>query len=219
MIAMRARAVPFFFLVLVASAPARAEAPAQGYPPCVKTVTTNDSELAHQKYIAGRQDYEEGNYDSAVRRFRDAYNLDCTKHELLVILAAAHERKGDKREAVSALETYVERASSAPDVATYKAKIENLKKQIAETASPPPSPPSGSPREHTVFPWIVAAAGGVALGAGIVLLATAPALPSGCDAETRTCLPRTGEAPVDLEQRKRDAGKSADQPTWGTVVT
>jgi hypothetical protein len=204
------------------------------YAACTKTVTTAESDLAHQKYIAGKQDYDEGNYDSAIRRFRDAYSLDCTKHELLIIISAAYERKGDKKEALNALETYVARAPTAPDVGTYQAKIDNLKKQIA-TAPPPPAsttppsgtstPPSGEVQEHTVYPWLVTGAGVAALGVGIVLVATAPDLPPKCDEETSTCeslgKDATGkevERPDEFVKRQQRAGTAVDQPKWGTVV-
>ncbi len=209
-------------LAMATSVPAFAQ-PAvktQGYPSCTKTVTPGDSELAHQKYIAGKQDYDEGNYDSAVRRFRDAYTLDCTKHELLIIISAAYERKGDKNEALNALETYVERSPSAPDVGTYQAKIENLKKQIAATPPPAAPPPSSSEAQgHTVYPWLLVGAGVVALGVGIAVIATAPGLPPECDADTKTCRPRPNESNAEYTDRQSEAGKSVDQPKWGAVVT
>lgn len=206
---------------------ASAHADAAPYPSCARSVDAAESELAHQKYIAGRQDYEEANYDSAVRRFRDAYALDCAKHELLVIIAAAYERKGDESAAIAALEAFIARVPSDPAVGTYEAKIANLRKQLAtkrpapdepvlpapETASPPPE------RQHTVVPWVVAAAGGVALGVGIVLIATAPDLPRACDDASRSCSVLAGESPADFAQRKGDAGKAASQPVWGAIVT
>ncbi|MBX3204620.1 MAG: hypothetical protein KF764_06095 [Labilithrix sp.] len=205
----------------VITVPARAEtSPDQEYPPCAAAVSANDSELAHQKYIAGKLDYDEANYESAVRRFRDAYALDCTKHELLIIISAAYERKGAKAEAVTALEAYVARVPSAPDIGTYRAKIENLKKQIA-AAAPPPAPPAPPPAEvqgHTVYPWIVVGAGVVALGVGIAVVATAPDLPPGCDEKTKACATLPGDSPGDPARRQSDAGKAVDQPRWGTVV-
>lgn len=228
---MRRKHIIGFGLLLAAatSVPAFAQPAGQSYPSCTKTVSTGESELAHQKYIAGKQDYDEGNYDSALRRFRDAYTLDCTKHELLIIISAAYERKGDKKEAVNALETYVARSPGAPDVPTYQAKIDNLKKQIAAapppTATAAPAPTTTAPtaggevQEHTVFPWIVVGAGVAALGVGIALIATAPELPGGCDANTKTCQKRTEESSADFENRQAEAGRSVDQPKWGTIVT
>lgn len=200
----------------------------QPYPQCTKTVSTSESDLAHQKYIAGKQDYDEGNYDSAIRRFRDAYNLDCTKHELLIIISAAYEKRGDlagKKEALNALETYVARAPSAPDVGTYQAKIENLKKQIAAAPAPTPTPtatstppPSGEVQEHTVGPWIVVGVGAAAVITGIVIIATTPELPAQCDADKKTCTPLPGESPDQFKSRQEQAGNSKDQPVVGGII-
>lgn len=207
------------------STPAFAES-RQPYAVCDRDVSDRESEIAHQKYIAGKQDYDEGNFESAVRRFRDAYALDCTKHDLLILIASAYERKGDKDGAVFALETYVERAPTAPDVDSYRSKIEDLKQQIAaeppttEPAEPEPAAPEplAEPRGHTVYPWVMVATGVVALGVGIAVIVTAPALPPLCNADTRTCDRLEGEQPIAFERRQIDAGKSVDQPLWGTVV-
>ncbi len=227
---MRRKHIIGFGLLLAAgtSVPAFAQPAGQGYPSCTKTVSAGESELAHQKYIAGKQDYDEGNYDSALRRFRDAYALDCTKHELLIIISAAYERKGDKKEAVTALETYVARSPGAPDVGTYQAKIDNLKKQIA-AAPPPTAPPSEAPttapppknevQEHTVFPWIMTGAGVAAVAVGVVLLATAPKLPGGCDEDTKKCTKRGDETDAEFADRQSEAGRSVGQPLAGTIVT
>jgi tetratricopeptide (TPR) repeat protein len=159
----------------LATVPALAESPAstqtQGYPTCSKTVSPGESEQAHQKYIAAKQDYDEGNYDSAIRRFRDAYALDCTKHELLIIISASYERQGNRKDAVAALEAYVARSPSAPDLATYQAKIENLNKQIALAPAPPAAPPAQVETQgHSALPWVVVGVGGAAAVVGLVLL-------------------------------------------------
>jgi len=234
-----------FLLVAATSCPAFAQ-PSQAYPECNKTVSSSESELAHQKYIAGKQDYDEGNYDSAIRRFRDAYALDCTKHELLVIISAAYERKGDKKEAIAALETYVERAPSAPDIATYQAKIENLKKQLAAAETPPPTqteqpsspppppPPIAETRGHTAWPWVMVGVGGAAVVAGVIVALTAPDLPEGCNREDETCGfldPKIVENPMTPDQRKPTdderanlatrreiAGKAVSQPKIGIGI-
>lgn len=219
--------VAFAFLV-GASTPAVALAQssqgAAGGGACTKAVSAQESDLAHQKYIAGKQDYDEGNYESAIRRFRDAYNLDCTKHELLIILSAAYERKGDKTEAVVALETYVARAPTAPDVSTYQAKIENLKKQIAAVPPPAPAPPpplAPTPREaseHSPWPWVVTGAGVVAIGIGIAIVATAPSLPERCNRDTEKCARAESESDTEFRDRQDTAGRAVRQPTWGIVT-
>jgi tetratricopeptide (TPR) repeat protein len=227
-------------LAAATSVPAFAQPAMQGYPACTKQVSAAESDLAHQKYIAGKQDYDEGNYDSALRRFRDAYNLDCTKHELLIIISAAYERKGDKKEAIAALETYVARAPSAPDVGTYQAKIENLKKQVAaaQTATAPATttaptttapanggapPPTGEVREHTAWPWVVTGVGGAVALIGIVLIATTSSLPAGCNEATQQCDYLPGENRVTdagkLKDRQEEAGRIFAQPKIGLGLT
>jgi len=217
-------------LFLAVAAPA-STAFAQRYPACTKAVSANESELAHQKYIAGKQDYDEGNYESALRRFRDAYALDCTKHELLIIISAGYERKGDRNEAIVALETYIARAPSAPDVVTYEAKIENLKRQSeAHDAKPPPAAPAkvvpaSAPtpppaprvevRGHSPWPWVVVGIGGATAVAGIVLIATTSSLPPNCDEKTNSCSPIAGEPEGALQQRQNEAGKIGVQPKIG----
>ncbi len=218
---MRTRVIGLGLLLAAATTvPAFAQPASPGYPACTRTVSAADSELAHQKYIAGKQDYDEANYESAVRRFGDAYALDCTKHELLVIISAAYERKGDKAEAVRALEAYIERAPTAPDIGTYQAKVDNLKKQLA--ASPPPAAPEPAPpgprEERSVVPWILVGAGALAVGVGVAVIATAPSLPSDCDKDTETCSRRQGESDADYEDRQATAGRAVSQPLWGTVA-
>lgn len=199
------------------------QAATSSYPACTKAISTNESELAHQKYIAGKQDYDEGNYESAVRRFRDAYNLDCQKHELLIIISAAYERKGDKKEAIAALETYVERAPNAPDAGTYKTKIDNLKKQVA--ATPPPSAtPSPPPemQEHTIPPWIVVGVGGAAIVTGVLFFVLAPALPANCHEDTSKCDPVPNPTPEDNQRllaQQDDAGRAVSMPRIGLGFT
>jgi hypothetical protein len=212
------------FLAISGSTPAFAQATppkeTQSYPSCNHLVSNADSELAHQKYIAGKTDFDEANYDSAIRRFRDAYNLDCTKHELLIIISAAYERKVDRREAAAALEAYVARAASAPDVSTYQARIENLKKQIAaeKPAEKPASEPAASAESqggHTPYPWILVGAGAAAMVVGLVLLATTPDVPPNCEPATRSCAQTPGETTTQYESRQDQAGAAIDQPIIG----
>ena len=164
---------------------ARAQAAGAAYPlPCsAATVPQSESERAHTIYQAGKVQYDDKNYDAAIVQFRDAYKRDCSKHDLLIIISRAYELKGDKVEALKALEQYVDRVPTSPDIMTHRNGIDSLKKQIA--AQPPPPPPSAGAvpsappqemREHTIPPWIVVGVGGIAVIAGIVVIATAPSV-------------------------------------------
>jgi hypothetical protein len=101
-------------------------------------------------FLSGKQFLEESNYDKAISYFKDAYSIDCSVHAMLPIIATANERKGDKSEAVRALEEYLRRAPGAPDHDVIERRIKNLKDQIgrdqaAAAASPPAPAPSAPP--------------------------------------------------------------------------
>jgi hypothetical protein len=122
-------------------------APLSQYPTCSGKPTDADTNAAHGAYIAGKGSFDEADYGRAIDYFKDAYRRDCTKPELLVIIARAYELKGDKREAVNALETYVARVPNASDADVQKRHIANLKKEISEAPSAsvaPLAPPSAS---------------------------------------------------------------------------
>ncbi|WP_146648071.1 tetratricopeptide repeat protein [Labilithrix luteola] len=199
----------------VASAPAHAQsgtAASSSYPSCTgRTISQSESDAAHTIYLAGRVQYDDSNWDAAIAQFREAYRRDCTKHELLVIISRAYESKGDKQEAINALQTYLERVpANSPDAPALRTRLENIKRQLAEenkkkeqaaaaaaASTPPPAtttttttttpPPATERREHTVLPWIVVGVGGAAVVAGAVLLLAAPKMPPSCDESTGNC--------------------------------
>jgi hypothetical protein len=202
------------------------------FPACTKKASDADQELAKQKFIAARQDSEEGNYDTAIKRFKVAYDLDCSKPELLLIISSAFEKKGDKQAALAALEVYTQRApKDSPDMPTTLTKIDNLKKQIA-AAPPPTASSSATPKEevqeHSVLPWVVVGLGGAAIITGIVLHLTAP-YPDGCNPDEGTtgkCVrtasdppaPPAGEKDTLIEQRGADAGNAHGRRVAGTIT-
>ena len=169
-----------------------AQTMANDFPVCTKKATEVEQEQARQKFIAARQDSDEGQYDTAIKRFKIAYDLDCSKPELLLMIATAFEKKGDltsKQAAVAALEVYTQRApKDAPDMATTLTKIDNMKKALSTT--PPPSASNGNgaskpeePHEHSVVPWIVVGVGGAALVTGLVL--SFIPYPDGCSTDNQ----------------------------------
>ena len=187
------------------------------------TVTQSESERAHTIYQAGKVQYDDKNYDAAIVQFRDAYKRDCSKHDLLIIISRAYELKGDKVEALRALETFVERVPGSPDIMTHRNGIDSLKKQIAAQPPPPPAagPATSAPtemREHTIPPWVVVGLGGLGVIAGVVVIAITPSLPANCYASTKKCMSTTDAERANLSQRQDDAGKSQNQPTVGGVI-
>jgi hypothetical protein len=121
-------------------------------PPCEESkVSRSDRDRAHTVFLSGKQFLEESNYDKAISYFEDAYAIDCSVHGILPIIATAYERKGDRRQAVRALEEYLKRAPTAPDHDVVERRIKNLKDQIAQeppsqavAAGPSPTQPPGS---------------------------------------------------------------------------
>src|ERR1019366_2622549 len=107
--------------------PALAQQPAATYPaPCdASKVSKGDVDRAHTVFLSGKQYLDESNYDKAIGYFDDAYSIDCSVHAILPIIATAYERKGDKAEAVRALEEYLRRVPSSPDRERIERRIKN----------------------------------------------------------------------------------------------
>ena len=119
-------------------------------PPCdASRVTKADVDRAHAVYLSGRQYLEESNYDKAISYFNDAYTIDCSRHAILPIIATAYERKGDKAEAVHALEEYLKRDANGPEHETIERRIRNLREQLAQEAPAAASAVSASPAAST----------------------------------------------------------------------
>jgi hypothetical protein len=140
-------------IVAAVAAPALAQQPSSAYPPAcdASKVTKAEVDRAHTVFLSGKQFLEESNYDKAISYFKDAYSIDCSIHAILPIIATAYERKGDKAEAVRALEEYQRRAPSAPDHEVIDRRIHNLKDQLSHEQPPPAAssapvtpPPSAS---------------------------------------------------------------------------
>ncbi|KYF57484.1 hypothetical protein BE08_30310 [Sorangium cellulosum] len=166
--------------------------PAIEYPECYRTATPADLEGAKGAHKAATQFYERADYDRAIQYWKDAYQLDCTAHPVLINIANAYEKKGDRAEAITALETYLARTPDASDAQTIRDKIQNLRNSIrpaptptaSESASapvpPPPVPTVSAVPSHTVevpppqpphgyTPWIATGAGVVTLLVGGIL--------------------------------------------------
>ncbi len=136
------------------AAPVLAQQQSDYPPPCDSSKVTNaDVDRAHTVFLSGKQYLEESNYDKAIGYFKDAYSIDCSRHAMLPVIATAYERKGDKGEAVRALEEYVKRAPNAPDHEVIERRIRNLKDQLArDQPSAAPAPPPPAPTATTTAP-------------------------------------------------------------------
>jgi hypothetical protein len=109
------------------------------YPTCSTTPTDADRKAAQGAFTAGQGSFNEADYPTAIMYWRDAYRRDCTAHKLLLNLARAYELKGERAEAVGALETYLARKTDDPDAEQIQRRIQNLKAQLAP-AAPTPAP-------------------------------------------------------------------------------
>src|SRR5882757_5003448 len=98
-----------------APATAAAADPKTPYPVCTTPPTDSDRKAAQGAFAAGQGSFNEADYTTAIVYWRDAYRRDCTAHLLLLNLARAYELKGERAEAVNALETYLQRKPDAPD--------------------------------------------------------------------------------------------------------
>ena len=136
--------------------PANGSAPAASnlsvYPQCQTVPTKGESEKAHQAYLLGKSSFDEGDYSTAINYFKDAYRRDCTKHELLNIIARAYELKGDLPEAINALDVYIHRLGpNDPQVDGLQKRMGVLREKLAQQPQPPASgtstgttPPNGT---------------------------------------------------------------------------
>jgi tetratricopeptide (TPR) repeat protein len=98
-----------------------------------------DNDLAASAYRTGRDFFEKRVYDKALERFLEAYESDCTKHDLLIIISRSYESMGNYRDAIRALRTLFERKGrDVEDRVTLEKRIESLeadlKKQQADRA-------------------------------------------------------------------------------------
>ncbi|HEY3593607.1 MAG TPA: hypothetical protein VGL13_07025 [Polyangiaceae bacterium] len=172
----------------MAAANAKAADGKLSFPPCTTTPTDADRKAAQGAFQAGQGSFNEGDYPTAITYWRDAYRRDCTAHLLLVNLARAYELKGDRQEAVTALETFLERKPDAADADQIHRRVDNLKSQIAAAAaatpaaSPDPSPapapvaPAPAPetpsetRSRSPVPLFVAGGGGLVAVIGLAVV-------------------------------------------------
>ena len=153
------------------------------YPECTKKPTPADVEGAKGAHKAASQFYERAEYDKAIRYWNDAYSFDCTANDLLVNIANAYEKLGDRPATVATLEAYLKR--TGPNE-TIELKVKNLRAimtpaptaTVAPTVAPtvtaptavPTTPPPSPPRPYGNTPWFLVGGGGVVALIGVILL-------------------------------------------------
>ena len=112
--------------------------PVSLYPECTRKPTSADLDGAKGAHKAASQFYDRGDYEKAIRYWTDAYSFDCTAHGVLINIANAYEKQGDKASAVGALETFLKRAGTDT---TIEEKVRNLR----QSAAPPVPTASATP--------------------------------------------------------------------------
>lgn len=180
------RFAAFLAPVVLLTSPAFAD-DAAAFPPCTTKASAADIEGAKGAHRAATQFFERGEYDRAITYWNDAFKFDCSKAVLLLNLASAYEKKGQREPAVSALKTYLERSPNAPDAAVIQERVKNLEAAIeaekvvtpppveeppppVEEPEPPPSSEVTMKRPYGVTPLVVAGVGGAFAIAGGVLI-------------------------------------------------
>ena len=168
--------------VIVTTAVAVGQSPANvTYPECTKKPTHQETEGAKGAHKAASQFYERAEYDKAISYWQDAYKFDCTANDLLLNIANAYEKLGDRAATIATLETYVRRTGPNPNL---ELKVKNLKALMAPppptatatasaTATPsstPSAPPPGGVRPYGFTPWILVGGGGALALVGAILL-------------------------------------------------
>lgn len=120
---------------------AMAQAPgaAQPYPVCAQAPSAAQVAEAKVAHKAATLAYARGDYDGAIRQWTAAYRADCTAHGILVNLASAYLKKGDKQAAFAAFLAYVQRTGANPAIA---AQIQGMRMALPAGASAGGSAPA-----------------------------------------------------------------------------
>jgi len=124
------------------------------YPECTAEPTESDIAAAKGAFQAGQVSFNEADYDRTITYWEDAYRRDCTAHEQLLNLARAYELKGDKPQAVEALQTFLARKPESSERDQIERRINVLNEQIAKEArvAAPPPDAAKSPEEKPAEP-------------------------------------------------------------------
>jgi hypothetical protein len=209
------------------------QAPPPTFPECTKKPTAQDTEGAKGAHKAASQFYERAEYDKAIRYWLDAYAFDCTANALLMNIANAYEKLGDRAATVATLETYLKRTGPDP---TIEQKVKNLKQLMAPqptttatvvptaTAKPtasaipsavPTAPPDG-PRPYGFKPWLVVAGGGALAIVGAILLPVGYGAVSDAEAAcpNHQCAKNTDPSIID----KGNSGRVQAGVGWGMLT-
>jgi tetratricopeptide (TPR) repeat protein len=151
----------------------------------------NDRARARLHYQEGENAFRTGDFDVAIREFKDSYHA-FPEPLLLYNVAQAYRLKGDLKQALFFYQQFVSAAPRAPQRPTAEDKIAELRKLIANqeqaqqappagtAAPPPPNPvvtaPPPTPSPPAPRPWYKSPAGWALGGGGLALVVVGAAL-------------------------------------------
>jgi len=141
--------------LLVVAAGAGAQAPNEEASP------PDDREAeARALFEAARTAYESGHFEDALERFRESYELS-GRPGLLFNVGTTAERLRRDEEALAAYEAYLEARPDAPNSANVRARVEILRRNLAEDGGGPADDPGA-----TIAGGVITGLGLVGLGVG-----------------------------------------------------
>ncbi len=91
---------------------------------------------AEKDLEAGTFYLKKGRYDAAIDRFEEALRYQPHLGKAYRLLGEAHEKKGDRAEAVKAYEKYLEILPGAKDARKIRKRTEKLKQELEKEARP-----------------------------------------------------------------------------------
>jgi len=194
-------------------------AQADTYPVCDREPTPSDIEGAKGAHKAGERFFTKKMYSEAIRSWIDAYRFDCNAHRVLINIGNAYEKLGERKKAIEALQTYVDREGpKARKTAVDKlAELKAQEEAATRPPQPPPTatatptatvytPPNGETDGEPVFwpPWVVVGLGGAALVTGAVLFGVGKNMYDDAEAEC----PKHGEDGEFCAEENADKGNT-----------
>ncbi len=185
----------------LSSAQLTVEEARKGFAPCAKVASPADVDAAKAKHRIATEAFDQaehvegpekdGRYKLAILYWLEAYNLDCSRPVIFLNLGKAFEKMGDRKAALVAYETFLERAPDDRLARTTAATIANLRAALAveeaarmeqktmeggavptEPLPPKVAPTHVAPQEKpwSYWPWVAVGAGGALALTGAILL-------------------------------------------------
>jgi tetratricopeptide (TPR) repeat protein len=125
-----ASAIVLAFLLSGVSARAQDLINTSAVPPPPPPEPVFDPLHAEKSIEVGLYYMKKNNFDAAIERFQDAANSKPNFARPFLLMGEVYEKKGDRPEAVKALETYLKILPNAPDADKVRKRIDKLNQEI-----------------------------------------------------------------------------------------